>query len=257
MKAEKVPNKGRMKMEQQTQQHQKVQLVRYTDPDRRSLAHAAAVYLGKSDADNIKRPLNIIRKGDTLAIFRGESARFEFHTSKVVYDHLITYTTMNMRACGGLRANEATVFVPPVEDDDPIYREIGEAHLAAYRKLVHGLDPQTEDPIERKRLQAARSVAPVSVELHYLLEFNFTTLIESVFPQRIWSPGAQLDTRQVVEEMYTLVHECDPEMWDLVYEYYGPEAYSWKRLRMKLKREDPELYANIMKNHGALRSMWD
>ncbi len=234
-----------------------VKLVRYTDPARLSLAHAAAVYLGKPDTNNIKRPLNIIKKGDTLAIFRGESARFEFSTSKVVYDHLITYTTINMRACGGLRANEATVFVPPAEDDDPVYQELGEEHLANYRKLVHGIDPQTEDPIHKKRLQAARSIAPVSVQLHYLLDFNFTTLIESVFPQRIWSPGAQLDTRQVVQTMYSLIREQDPELWDLVYEYYGPEAHAWKRLRMKLKQERPELYEQLLKEYGVIRSMWD
>ncbi|MHB1683042.1 MAG: FAD-dependent thymidylate synthase [Bacilli bacterium] len=234
-----------------------VSLVRYSDPGRRSLAHAAAVYLGKSDTDNVKRPLGIIKKGDTLAIFRGESARFELFTSKVVYDHLVTYTTMNMRACGGLRANEATVFVPPGEDSDPVYREIGEKHLQAYRNLVHGIDPQTEDPVAKKRLQAARYVAPVSVQLHYLLDINFATLIEAIFPQRIWSPGAQHDTRQVVEQMYRLVRGEDPELWDLVYEYYGPEAYAWKRMRVKLKRERPDLYEELLKEFGAVRSMWD
>lgn len=235
----------------------KLRLLRYTDPDRTSLAHAAAVYLGKADTDNVKRPLNILKKGDTLAIFRGESARFEFWTSKVVYDHLITYTTLNLRACGGLRANEATVFVPPGEDDDPIYRELGEKHLAAYRQLVHGIDPQTENAIDKKRLQAARYIAPVSVQLHYVLDVNFATLIEAMFPQRIWSPGAQHDTREVVEEMYRSVRERDPELWDLVYEYYGPEAHAWKRLRAKLKKEDPDLYERILRDYGAARSMWD
>ncbi|KUO96210.1 FAD-dependent thymidylate synthase [Ferroacidibacillus organovorans] len=234
-----------------------VSLVRYTDPDRRSLAHAAAVYLGKPDTDNRKRPINIIKKGDTLAIFRGESARFEFRTSKVVYDHLVTYTTLNMRACGGLRANEATVFIPPAEDDDPVYKELGEAHLKAYRNLVHGIDPQTEDPMQKKRLQAARTVAPMSVQLHYLLDFNLTSLIEAVFPQRIWSPGAQMDTRQVVEAMFKLVREQDTELWDTIYDYYGPEAHAWKRMRMKLKREQPELYEKLMSDYGVMRSMWD
>jgi len=235
----------------------RVTLIRYTDPDRRSMAHAAAVYLGKPDTDNIKRPLSIIKKGDTLAIFRGESARFEFFTSKIVYDHLITYTTLNMRACGGLRANEATVFVPPLEDEDPIYRELGERHLHAYQQLVHGIDPQTEDAISRKRLQAARTVAPMSVQLHYLLDFNLATLIEAVFPQRIWSPGAQLDTREVVQQMFNLIREQDPELWDLIYDHYGPEAHAWKRLRARLRREDPVLYERLLRDYGAVKSMWD
>ncbi|MCF6092392.1 FAD-dependent thymidylate synthase [Microaerobacter geothermalis] len=234
-----------------------VKLIRYSDPDRKYLAHAAAVYLGKPDIDNIKRPLNIMKKGDTLAIFRGESARFEFKTSKVVYDHLITYTTQNMRACGGLRANEATVFVPPVEDDDPIYTQIGEKHLDNYRNLIHGIDPQSNDPIKKKKLQAARSVAPVSVQLHYIFEFNFCTLIEAIFPQRIWTPGAQLDTKQVVQKMFELVREQDPELWDLVYELYGPEAQGWKKARQKLKKENPELYHEIMDKYGKMTSMWE
>lgn len=234
-----------------------VSLIRYSDPDRKSLAHAAAVYLGKSDTDNVRRPLNIMKKGDTLAIYRGEHARFEFRTSKVVYDHLITYTTQNMRACGGLRANEANVFVPPAEDNDPIYKEIGEKHLQNYQKLIHGINPDSEDPIEKKRLQAARSVAPISVQLHYVFEFNFATLIEAIFPQRIWTPGAQQDTREVVQKMFELVHEQDPELWDLAYEMYGPEAQAWKKVRQKLKKEDPELFQQIMEKYGVMKSMWD
>ncbi len=69
----------------------------------------------------------------------------------------------------------------------------------------------------------------MSVQLHYVFEFNLGTLIEAIFPQRIWTPGAQLDTKQVVQRMYELVHEQDPEMWDLIYDYYGPEARHGRR----------------------------
>lgn len=234
-----------------------VKLLRYSDPDRKSLAKAASVYLGKKDEGNIRRPLNIIKKNHTLAIFRGEHARFEFRTSKVVYDHLITYTTADMRACGGLRANEATVFVPPVGDDDPIYAEIGNRHLEDYRNLVHGIDPHTQDPIKKKKLESARSVAPTSVELHYIFQFNFTTLIESLFPQRIWTPGAQADTKLVAQKMFDLVYEQDPELWGLVKEYYGPEAIAWRQMRAKLKKNEPELYERLMKEYGTIKSMWN
>jgi hypothetical protein len=162
-----------------------------------------------------------------------------------------------MRACGGLRANEATIFIPPAEDEDPIYREIGERHLATYQSLVHGIDPETNDPIKKKRLQAARSVAPMSVQLHYVFEFNLGTLIEAIFPQRIWTPGAQQDTKKVVQKMYDLVHEQDPELWDVIYDYYGPEAQSWKKVRQKLRKEDPEMFAQIMSKYGIMKSMWE
>jgi hypothetical protein len=231
----------------------RVKILRYTDPDRLSLAKNGAIFLGKTDEDNVKRPLNMLRMGHT-SIFRGEHVKFEFWTSKVVYDHLVTYTTLEMRACGGLRANEAKHFIPPIEA--PELYEIGQQHLETYQKLVHGIDPETNDPIEKKRLQAARAVAPMSVELHYILQFNFLTLMEAVFPQRIWEPGAQPDTYEVVHMMWEQVREYDPELWDLAKELYGPEAIAWKKMRLRLKKEEPELFARLMQEYGQLKSMW-
>jgi hypothetical protein len=236
-----------------------VTLVRYSDPDRKSLAHAAAVYLGKPDTDNTRRPLTMIKKRDALTIFRGESARFEFRTSKVVFDHLVRYSTLNMVACGGLRANLATEFVVPPEilgtPMEDLVRGIGNDSLEIYRALAGGIDPETQEPTEKLRLQAARSVAPMSVKLHYVMEFNFGTLIEAVFPQRIWTPGAQLDTRLVVEEMYSHVFGQDPELWGLIYDYYGPEFQTWVRAFQKMKKDDPAGVQAILDKYP-VKSMW-
>lgn len=233
-----------------------ITLLRYTDPTREHLARAAAVYLGKEDVDNIKRPISIMRKRHALAIFRGESARFEFETSKVIYDHLITYTTADMRACAGLRANKAVEFVPPAEDDDPIYSVMGQGAMDNYNYLVNGIDPETGDKMKRKRLQAARSVLPTSVKIRYQFQFNFLTLI-TMFQQRIWTPGAQLDTFQAVQAIWELVHAQDPELWDAVKEEFGPEEIAWIQVRKKLKQKDPALYAELMGTYGKLKSMWD
>lgn len=234
----------------------KVKLLRYTDPDRLHLARAAAIYLGKADEDNVRRPISIMRKRHALAIFRGESARFEFETSKVVYDHLITYTTADMRACAGLRANRAYEFVPPAEDDDPIYAQIAAQAFDAYNKLVDGIDPKTNDPQKKKRLQAARSILPIGVKIRYQFQFNFLTLIH-MFQQRIWAPGAQMDTYEVVMKMYELLYEQDPELWAAVYEEFGPEELQWIQARAKVKKDDPELFAQIMHKYGRIHSMWD
>ncbi|GAX90635.1 FAD-dependent thymidylate synthase [Effusibacillus lacus] len=231
----------------------RVKILRYSDPDRLSLAKNAAIFLGKMDEENTKRPLNMLKMGHT-SVFRGEHVKFEFWTTKVVYDHLVTYTTAQMRACGGLRANEAHHFIPPV--DAPELYEIGQKHLETYKMLVHGIDPETNDPTERMRLQTARSVAPISVELHYILQFNFLTLMEAVFPQRIWEPGAQPDTFEVVNMMWEQVREHDSELWDLAKDIYGPEAIAWKKARNRLKKENPELFAEIMEKYGQLKSMW-
>lgn len=234
----------------------KVTLLRYTDPDRLNLARAAAVYLGKEDVDNVRRPLGIMKKRHALAIYRGESARFEFETSKVVYDHLITYTTADMRACAGLRANEAYEFVPPAEDDDPVYSEIAKGAFSAYKLLIRGIDPQTQDPTQKKRLQAARSILPMGVKIKYQFQFNFLTLI-TMFQQRIWEPGAQQDTKEVVMQIWEQVHAQDPELWDTVYVELGPEAYAWTMLRQAFKKTEPELYAHVLSKYGKVKSMWD
>jgi hypothetical protein len=233
----------------------RVRVLRYSDSDRMSLAKNAAVYLGKTDEENVKRPLNMLKMKHT-SVFRGEHVKYEFITSKVVYDHLVTYTTAQVRACGGLRANEAGDFVSPLEDSDPIYSELGGQHLENYRQLVRGIDPDTQDPIQKKRLQAARSIAPMSVELHYILQFNFLTLMESIFPQRIWEPGAQPDTFEVVSLMWEETVKHDPELWNLAKEIFGPEAISWKKAQSKLKKADPELYQRILEEYGQLKSMW-
>jgi thymidylate synthase ThyX len=232
-----------------------VEMTRYTDPERLHLAKAAAIYLGKEDVDNIKRPLSIMKKRHALAIFRGESARFEFKTSKVVYDHLITYTTADMRACAGLRANQGTTFIPPVEDNDPVYQQIADESIANYQALICGVDPTSEDPIKRKRLQAARSILPMSTELHYMFQFNFQTLI-TIFQQRIWTPGAQQDTAEVVQQMFALVRMEDPELWNTVYDMFGPEEMAWVHARNRVKKEMPDLYASLVAKYGNIKTMW-
>lgn len=237
-----------------------VKLLRYSDPHRKHLAHAAAVYLGKPDTDNVRRPLAMIKKRDALNIFRGESARFEFKASKVIYDHLVTYTTANMRACGGLRANVASEFVMPPEAIGTGYedslRKDGEAALEAYQWHINGIDPATSQPKDKARLQAARAVAPMSVKLHFVIEFNFATLAEALFPQRIWTPGAQLDTYQVVMAMWDLLCQQDPELWDTFYTYYGPDFRTWAAAYGRMLREDPITLRTIL-NRYPQRSMWD
>jgi thymidylate synthase ThyX len=232
-----------------------ITLLRYTDPERKNLAHAAAVYLGKPDTDNIRRPLTIMKKRHALAIFRGESCRFEFETSKVVYDHLITYTTADMRACAGLRANEAAEFMPPAEDDDPVFSEIAAFAFEKYKDLIRGIDPLTQDPQKKKRLQAARSILPMSTKIKYEFQFNFLTLI-TIFQQRIWTPGAQEDTKQVVQAMWEIVHSQDPELWSTVFDEFGPEEQGWIHSRQKLKKEDPQLYKFILEQYGKIKTMW-
>lgn len=226
-------------------------LHRYSDPDRLNSARNAAIYLGKPDRDNIKRPLSIIRMGHVPEVFRGEFAEFEFvDVSKEVYDHLVTYTTRNMRVAGGNRALTSDDYTLPsdkVKDPDRV-NELTNDSMLNYKQLL----------LEGETPQVARSAMPIAAKLNpFVYQFNFVTLMQAIFPQRLWEKGAQGNTVKVVQGMWELVRSQDHELWDLVREVNGEEAHAWKQVRKKLKKEDPELYQRLLEQYGQVKSMWE
>lgn len=206
-------------------------LRRYSDPQRLNLARNAAIYLGKSDRDNIRRPLSIIRQGHVPEIFRGEMAEFEFvGVSKEVYDHIITYTTRNMRATGGNRALVSDDYtVPSDKMKNPLMVEHKiQQSMLNYKELL--------DMGETK--QVARAAMPTSAKMNnFVYQFNFLTLGESLFKQRIWEKGAQGNTVKVVQGMYELCAHIDKELWDTFYEYKGTPALEWAEVRNRLNKK--------------------
>jgi hypothetical protein len=207
----------------------KIILQRYSDPKRLNAARNAAIYLGKSDRDNIRRPLSIIRQGHVKEIFRGEMAEFEFiDVSKEVYDHITTYTTRNMRVAGGNRALTSDDYTMPSDkmNDSKYVRGAIEQSMSAYKSALHYETPQV-----------ARAAMPTAAKLNpFVLQFNLVSLMEAVFTQRIWEKGAQGNTVKVVKGMWELVHHADPELWDTVYEYHGPHTFEWKKVQQKLRK---------------------
>lgn len=241
---------------------------RYSDVDRLNLARNAAIYLGKKDRDNIRRPLSIIRQGHVPEIFRGEYVEFEFvDVSKEVYDHLITYTTRNMRATGGNRALVSNDFAMPSDKmksehnvELAVNRNMGE-----YHRLI--------DSGETK--QVARSAMPIAAKMNpFVYQFNFLTLGQSVFKQRIWEKGAQGNTVKVVQGMFELCKDVDADLWNTFYEYMGTPAVEWDEVRKKLKKKnitieqmledikvkdiqiDTKLIDYLSATYGEQRSMW-
>jgi Thymidylate synthase complementing protein len=250
----------------------KIILTRYSDPKRLNLARNAAIYLGKSDRDNIRRPLNIIKQGHVPEIFRGEHAEFEFiDVSKEVYDHIVTYTTRNMRVAGGNRALVSDDFTMPSDKmkDEARVRLAIDGSMKNYQWLLEiGETPQV-----------ARSAMPVNAKMNpFVYQFNFLTLGAAIFPQRIWEKGAQSNTAKVVKGMWELCHNIDPELWDTFYEYYGIPMLEWKEVRKKLKKhnftigqllnelhkhalegtENPDtpVIDYLVKRFGEMKSMW-
>lgn len=245
-----------------------IRMNRYSDPERMNLARNAAIYLGKKDRDNVRRPLSIIRQGHVPAIFRGEMVEFEFiDVSKEVYDHLITYTTANMRAAGGNRALTSDSYTLP--SDKVVDIKHVEACVYDSMNNYKTLLECGETP------QVARSAMPISAKLNpFVFQFNFLTLGESVFKQRLWEKGAQGNTVKVVKGMYELCSAIDKDLWDTFYEYRGAPALAWEQVRTKLKKgkptlndikqllENPEVDGDeslldyLVKQYGTLTSMW-
>jgi hypothetical protein len=205
-------------------------LRRYSDPDRLNAARNAAIYLGKSDRDNVRRPLSILRQGHVPEVFRGEFAEFEFvDVSKEVYDHVITYTTRNMRVAGGNRALTSDSYTLPSDK----VKDIGyvEAKVRASMDSYHDLLATGETP------QVARAAMPTAAKMNpFVYSFNFVTLGTAFFKQRIWEKGAQGNTVKVVKGMYELCEYMDAELWATFYEWYGEPATEWVEIRRKLKK---------------------
>ena len=209
-----------------------ITMTRYSDPERLNLARNAARYLGKKDIENTRRPLGIVRQGHVPEIFRGEIVEFEFNdVSKEVYDHLVTYTTRNMRVAGGNRALTSDSYTLPSDKvkDPEMVKTWVENSMEGYRCLLD----HAETP------QVARAAMPIAAKLNtFVFQFNFLTLGQAVFKQRIWEKGAQGNTVKVVQGMWELVHSVDPDLWNTFYEWFGTPATEWTEVRRKLKKKD-------------------
>lgn len=210
----------------------KVRLIRYSDPERLNAARNAARYLGKSDLENTKRPLRIIQDGHVAEVFRGEHAEFEFEdVSKEVYDHLVTYTTRTMRVAGGNRALTSDSYTMPSDKmkNLQIVQDMIEESMQNYQWLLD----HKETP------QVARSAMPIAAKLNiFVYQFNFLTLGQSLFKQRIWEKGAQGNTVKVVQAMYELCRYMDAELWETFYQWYGEPAAEWIEVRRKFQKKD-------------------
>jgi hypothetical protein len=216
-------------------------LRRYSDPDRLNAARNAAIYLGKKDRDNTRRPLSILRQGHVPEVFRGEYAEFEFvDVSKEVYDHLVTYTTRKMRVAGGNRAltsNDYTLPSDKVKDLNRVDIAVS-GNMEVYKQLLE--DGETP--------QVARAAMPIAAKMNpFVYSFNFVTLGTAFFKQRIWEKGAQGNTVKVVKGMYELCEYMDAELWETFYEWYGEPATAWVEVRRKLTKKKVTV-ADILKH---------
>ncbi len=208
-----------------------IRMTRYSDPERLNAARNAARYLGKPDLRNTRRPLSIIKQGHVPEIFRGEYAEFEFEgVSKEVYDHIITYTTRNMRVAGGNRALTSDDYTMPSDKmKNPFVVDVAiQKSMNSYGALLDvGETPQV-----------ARSAMPIAAKMNtFVYQFNLLTLGQSLFKQRIWEKGAQGNTVKVVKGMYELVYNEDPDLWDTFYDWMGEPATEWVEVRRKIKKK--------------------
>jgi hypothetical protein len=93
----------------------------------------------------------------------------------------------------------------------------------------------------------------------FVIQFNFATLMQAVFPQRIWTHGAQGNTKNVVQRMYELLLEEDKELWEVARECFGEGANEWMQAYRKLKKTDKGqlLIDEIVSEFGKTKNMWE
>jgi hypothetical protein len=167
-------------------------------------------------------------------------AEFEFiDVSKEVYDHIITYTTANMRAAGGNRALVSDDFVMPsdkMKNPERVRDNIIRSMQAYQDNLESGETPQV-----------SRSAMPVAAKLNtFLYQFNFVTLGESIFKQRIWEKGAQGNTVKVIKAMFELCSFIDKDLWDTFYKYHGTPSIEWALTGDKLEKLTMHQLVNLL-----------
>lgn len=245
-----------------------VELVQYTDPGRTHLAEIAAIYLGKEDTDNLERPLRLIRKKED-SFLKSQIARFRYRTSLVTYGHLVTYTQakgiipLDLRAAKGFRASQATdLYAPSDAKNQNLVREKIQESLAAYQALLDA----GEKP------QVARYALPQGAMIEYTMGWSFLLLGKHFFPDRLWIPGAAPETKLVAEKMWHLVSKQDPELWDTIWNTYGPYRRREEKVmdslensritthglaHQMLSEPEKEAYSWLIESRGKLKSMWE
>ena len=245
-----------------------ITLRQYSDPKREHLAEIAKIYLNKSD-DDPRRPLRLIEQGHT-AFLKSQFVRFEYQTSAVAYSHLATYSLANgtppleLRACQSLRATKgANVYIPDETRHPKIVTAVVEQNFDDYVELL-----------EEEKPQVARYAAPQGTMVKYTLSWSFLLLAKHFFPERLWTPGALPETKEVAEEMWFLVAEQDRELWQVIYEQYGPhrgkeskamdylrknKSLDVKELQSQLQSVDPQMsaYDWLLNRFGKNKSMWE
>lgn len=259
--------------------------VRSTDKNRLSSAFKSAVYLGKwDDMDNRDRFLNgMVKTGHSYEPIRGEHVAFLFvGVGRPVYDHLITYSVgRSARISAGQRANLPWGYETPLESKTPeMFMSIG---LNQVREVVHMVRGENE-ATGKQQIQAARSLLPVGFIMPpFLYEFSEEALVH-IFQQRLWEPGAQGATKEVVADMLGCMKMIDQTKWDVLQDYHGPHLRQWNKVMRTLRDkrtsvgdllnalesrgiiattdeqnlEHIDLYDAIMTVHGNMKpSMWD
>jgi hypothetical protein len=216
-------------------QHGRVIAIRPTDKDRLASAFKAAIYLGKfNDMDNRDRFFNMVKAGHSYEPIRGESVIFLFiGVGKPVYDHLVTYSVGRYgRIAAGQRANLPWGYEVPVEArNTEAYTQNAIQMIRDVITRVKGMD----ENIQKEQMQAARSMLPVGYIMPpFLYEFGEEALVH-IFQQRLWEPGAQGATKEIVNDMWECMLKIDRTKWEMLYDYHGPHIQQWLKVMRTLR----------------------
>ena len=231
-------------------QRGRVIALRQTDAGGLSSAFSAALYLAKyDDAANTDRLRRMVDAGHSFEPLRGESISFLFvGVGKPTYDHLVTYTIRQRRVCGGMRANPPWGYTVPHEAKDKL-RIAQEMALAVERYTA--LVSDGEQP------QAARSILPAGIILPpFQLDFSEEALSKNIFKQRVWEPGAQGETKEIVSDMLECCKALNPEKWGML-ERAITEPIKHHRVMKGIRKRNPDMYARLFDDYDTPeKTMW-
>lgn len=223
-------------------QEGRVIALRVTDRNRLISAFKAAAYLGKyDDMANVDRFLKkMVQAGHSYEPIRGESVLFMYiGVGKPVYDHIITYSVGRYtRIAGGQRANLPWGYEVASETRDKDRQmQRGVQAVREVVAVVKGLDEEAD----KEQMQAERSMLPVGFIMPpFLFEFSEESLVH-IFTQRLWEPGAQGATVDIVADMWRCCRHFDEEKWMKIYDHHGPHILAWKKAMRIIRDRDLSL----------------
>lgn len=206
-----------------------VEVIEYTDPERKVMAEICRIYQGMHDADP-QRPIRLIMK-EHDSFLEALNIQVKVISSIATRDQALRNRLATAVAARGFRANVASQVLPPHEIwDDPdklnTFECLSERHIETIDEMIQlGFKPQE-----------ARALLGLGAVCEWTYRVNARLLVHSIFKDRLWVKGHQKEIGLFAQRLYEQLHKIDPELWEVLEWVYGPETLEWRRIGKELRK---------------------